>query len=88
MLSRLRHYESLLRQHGIDPGDDATGSSTGGGGGGGNFGGGNEVQHGMSALKLSESKPASGAASRSGISTQPLTGQFVSKGGKSLYLEK
>lgn len=61
-----------MRQHGIDPGD-----------------GGKEVQHGMSALKLSESKPASGAASRSrDVSTQPLTGQFVSKGEKSLYLEK
>ena len=84
MLSRLRHYESLLRQHGIDPGDDATGTTNTGG----NVGGGSEVQHGMSALKLSESKPASGAVSRPGMSTQPLTGQFVSKGGKSLYLEK
>lgn len=80
LLSRLRHYESLLRQHGIDPGDDAT-ASTGAAGG-------SDVQHGMSALKLSESKPASGAVSHSGIPTQPLTGQFVSKKGKSLYLEK
>lgn len=72
-----------MRQHGIDPGDDATSTTTGGSGGGGS-----EVQHGMSALKLSESKPASDAMSRPRISTQPLTGQFVSKGGKSLYLEK
>lgn len=83
MLSRLRHYESLLRQHGIDPGDDATGTTSTGGGGSS----GSEVQHGMSALRLSEWKPASGV-SRPGTSTQPLTGQFVSKGGKSLYLEK
>lgn len=77
LLSRLRHYESLLRQHGIDPGDDAT---TSGGAGS------SEVQHGMSALTLS--KPTSGAVSHSGSSKQPLTGQFVSKRGKSLYLEK
>lgn len=69
-----------MRQHGIDPSDDATGTSTGGGG--------SEVQHGMSALKLSEPKLVSNVVSRSGIFTQPLTGQFVSKGGKSLYLEK
>lgn len=72
-----------MRQHGIDPdvnGDDAA-VTTGGGGG-------NEVQHGMSALKLSESKPASSPGGRLDVFTQPLTGQFVSKGGKSLYLEK
>lgn len=79
LLSRLRHYESLLRQHGIDPGDDAT---TSGGAGG------SEVQHGMSALKLMESKPTLGTVSHSVSSKQPLTGQFVSKRGKSLYLEK
>ncbi|EEA25625.1 conserved hypothetical protein [Talaromyces marneffei ATCC 18224] len=53
LLSRLRHYESLLRQHGIDPGVNSDDVATTAGGGS------TEVQHEMSALRLSDSKPAS-----------------------------
>lgn len=82
MLSKLRHYEDLLRQHGIDPGvvgnDDSAATTTTTSTTSTAERNAEDIQHGMSALHVSGSSSA----------TKPLTGQFVSKGGKSIYLEK
>lgn len=83
LLSRLKHYESLLRQHGIDPGVhndsiitsiDATSA---------------EVQHQMSALDVSDAETRPHSVHKdSEATTRPLKGRILKKGGKSLYLEK
>jgi hypothetical protein len=91
LLSRLKHYEALLREHGIDPSlplDDA--SSAGAGAGAGNIdASGTDVQHSMSDLSLGDSGSNSGSVNGSRMTPlKPPSGQFLSKGGKSLYLEK
>ncbi|OKL63944.1 hypothetical protein UA08_00869 [Talaromyces atroroseus] len=82
LLSRLRHYENLLREHGIDPSlqlDDDGSAGT-------------DVQRSMNNLYLGDfgKSPQSEVESVNcyGAPTlQPPSGQFLSKGGKSIYLE-
>ncbi|EED21503.1 conserved hypothetical protein [Talaromyces stipitatus ATCC 10500] len=84
LLSRLRHYENVLRRYGIDPGviesEEVAGVDVDGGGGDG-------MQRGMSRLKVSEANVRSNTVNGPGP-MQPLRGQFVARGGKTLYLEK